>query len=351
MERDLDCASTNEEAKINKFTISMVRAILLLAFTNHVLTAPLLAAPAIKVLGRDFVFPNQIVGMPGKLSDFKRLEISSFTTNDGAKLSYWEAGSGKPIIFVPGWSSNGADYLNVMFLLSKKYRVLVLDPRNQGLSENVDFGTRIARYGMDLKEFVDHLGLQQADFCGWSMGASVIWSYIDLFGTKSIRKAVFIDEPISIYTHADWTEEERLNAGGMTTSPERMIAAFAGAPTNDMVVDMNVLHRAAEKGSPYFQNSQAFAREFIKSDPGYMTRVLFDHVTNDWRDVVRRKIDVPTAIFTGQNSNNVPRKKWLQSAIEGSELYIYSADEQGDHFLAFKNPVKFTNDLSSFLER
>jgi pimeloyl-ACP methyl ester carboxylesterase len=135
-----------------------------------------------------------------------------------------------------------------MFLLSKKYRVLMLDPRNQGLSENVDYGTRIARYGMDLKEFVDHLGLVQADFCGWSMGASVIWSYIDLFGTKAIRKA-FIDEPISIYTHADWTEEERLNAGGMTISPERMIAAFAGAPTNCQVVDMNVVHRAMDEGS------------------------------------------------------------------------------------------------------
>lgn len=309
------------------------------------------AATAIDVLGRDFTFPNQIEGVPGKLSDFKGLQINSFETNDGVKLSYWEAGEGRPIIFVPGWGANGAEYLNVMAVLSKKYRVLVLDPRNQGLSEKVDYGTRIARYGMDLKEFVDHLGLEQADFCGWSMGASVIWIYIDLFGTKSIRKAVFIDEPISIYTHADWTEEERLNAGGMTTSPERMIAAFAGAPTNDQVVDMNVVRRSMEKGSPYFQNSEAFAREFIKNDPAYMTRVLFDHATNDWRDVVSRKIDVPTAIFTGDNSNNVPSQRWMQSQIKGSELFVYSADEEGDHFLAFKNPVKFTDDLGAFLER
>jgi hypothetical protein len=41
----------------------------------------------------------------------------------------------------------------------------------------------------------------------------------------------------------------------------------------------------------------------------------------------------------------------MQSQIKGSELYVYSAEEQGDHFLAFKNPVKFTNDFSSFLER
>jgi pimeloyl-ACP methyl ester carboxylesterase len=330
--------------------VTMVCVSVLSAMAGLGVAAPASAEPAIKVLGRDFAFPHQIDGMPGKLSDFKGLEINSFRTSDGVRLSYWAAGNGKPIIFVPGWSSNGAEFVNVMFLLSSRYRVLVLDPRNQGLSDNADFGTRIARYGADLKEFVDHLGLQQADFCGWSMGASVIWSYIDLFGTKSIRKAVFIDEPISIYTHADWTEQERLNAGGMTTSPERMIAAFAGASTNDMVVDMNVARRAAERSSLYFQNSQAFAHEFIKSDPSYMTRVLFDHATNDWRDVVSHKIDVPTAIFTGRNSNNVPSQEWLQSVVKGSELYIYSAEEQGDHFLAFKNPVKFTNDLGSFLD-
>lgn len=331
---------------MKKLVIGTLLAAILASATNQVF-----AAPAIEVLGRDFTFPNQIEGVPGKLSDFKGLQINSFETNDGVKLSYWEAGEGPPIIFVPGWSANGAEYLNVMSLLSKKYRVLVLDPRNQGLSENADYGTRIARYGMDLKEFVDHLGLEQADFCGWSMGASMIWSYIDLFGTKSIRKAVFIDEPISIYTHADWTEEERLNAGGMTTSPERMIAAFAGAPTNKQVVDMNVVRRALEHNSPYFQNSEAFAREFVQNDPKYMSLVLFDHATNDWRDVVSRKIDVPTAIFTGDNSNNVPSQRWMQSQIKGAELFVYSAEDEGDHFLAFKNPVKFTDDLSSFLER
>lgn len=331
---------------MNKLIIRAICAALLTSFSSQVL-----ATSAIEVLGRDFTFPNHVEGVPGKLSDFKGLQLNSFETNDGARLSYWEAGEGRPIIFVPGWGANGAEYINVMFLLSKKYRVLVLDPRNQGLSENVDYGTRIARYGMDLKEFVDHLGLEQADFCGWSMGASVIWSYIDLFGTKAIRKAAFIDEPISIYTHADWTEEERLNAGGMTTSPERMIAAFAGAPTNSQVVDMNVVHHAMDEGSPYFKNSEAFAREFVKSDSKYMSLVLFDHATNDWRDVVSRKIDVPTAIFTGENSNNVPSQKWMQSQIKGAELFVYSAKDEGDHFLAFKNPVKFTNDLSSFLER
>jgi len=309
-----------------------------------------MAASAVSVLGKDFTFPNKIEGLPQKLSDFKDLQINSFTASDGARLSYWEAGKGDPIVFVPGWSANGAEYINVLYLLSQHHHVYVLDPRNQGLSERVDCGTRISRLAADLKEFGEHLGLRKAVYCGWSMGASVVWSYIDLFGTRGIQKAIFVDEPVSIYSHADWSEQERLDAGGMTTSPERMISAFTtGAATNSLVVDMKAMERYLAKDSPYFVNSESFANTFIKNDPKQSALVLFDHITNDWRDVIRHKINVPTAIFTGEYSNNLPSQRWMQKTIPWAKLYVYSKAEQGDHFLMFKNPVKFTSDLRAFL--
>ncbi|MFN7101650.1 MAG: alpha/beta fold hydrolase [Pseudorhizobium sp.] len=315
-------------------------------------TSLVLAAPALEVLGKDFDFPNKIEGMPRKLSDFQGLQINTFETSDGVTLSYWEAGEGEPLIFVPGWSANGAEYVNVMYLLAQKYRVIVIDPRNQGLSEKVEYGSRISRFGADLKELVDHLGIQKANFSGWSMGASVIWSYIDLFGTATIRKAVFVDEPISIYSHSDWSEQERLDAGGTTTSAERMVAGYtAGAPLNSLVTDLKALERSMLKDSPYFVNSGAFASAFVKTEPEAIRRVLFDHVTNDWRDVIAHKIDVPVAIFSGEESTNLPSQRWAASTIPDATLYSYTSDEQGDHFLMFKNPIKFTNDLTSFLER
>lgn len=315
-------------------------------------SAPAAADPAITVLGSDYSFPNAIQGMPAKLSDFKDLQINSFTTSDGVKLSYWEAGRGKPLIFIPGWSANGAEYINVMYLLSKRYHVYVLDVRNQGLSGRVDYGSRIARFSADLKEFGDHLGLKQADYCGWSMGAAVLWGYIDLYGTKGIRKAVFIDEPPSIYSHADWSEQERLDAGAITSDAERMIDAFAsGQALNKFIVESQVAQRQAQMDSLYFQNSESFAKAFIQSDMDAMKRVMFDHVKNDWRDVIRTKINVPTAIFTGVHSDSLQGQRWIHSVIPGSELHIYSAEEHGDHFLAFKNPVKFSADLQSFLEK
>lgn len=310
------------------------------------------AEPALSVLGRDFTFPVAIAGMPKKLSEFAGLQISAFTTRDGVTLSYWEAGQGQPLIFMPGWSGNGAQYINVMYLLARHYHVYVLDPRNQGLSQKVDYGNRIARHSMDLHEFGQHLGIQSAAYVGHSMGAAILWSYIDLFGTSAMSKVAFVDEPISIYAHSDWSEQERLDAGGTTTSPERMVAAFtAGGPLNALVTDMKVFQRAQLMDSPYYRNSESFAAEFIKNDPAALARVLFNHTVNDWRDVVQRKIDVPTAIFSGEQSNNLPSQHWAQSVVPGATLYSYTTQEQGDHFLMFKNPLKFTQDLQHFLAR
>jgi len=159
-------------------------AIICLALTPHRSRAE----PALSVLGKDYVFPHKIEGLPAKLSDFKDLQINFFQTNDGVKLAYWEAGKGKPLIFIPGWSANGAEYINVMYLLREHYHVYVLDPRNQGLSQKVDFGMRIPRYSMDLKEFRDHIGVKSAFYCGWSMGASVLWVTSTFSGLKESRR-------------------------------------------------------------------------------------------------------------------------------------------------------------------
>ena len=308
-----------------------------------------LAEPAVAVVG-DYAFPAAIEGMPRTLADFQGLEINSFTTNDGVRLNYWEAGSGDPIVFVPAWGAGGGELINELWLLSRTNHVYVLDLRNQGTSERSEKGQRIARHSMDLNEFLDHIGVEKTVLAGWSMGVSVIWGYIDLFGTDRISKAVFVDEPVSIYTHADWSEKERLEAGGMTTSPERMIAAYRGAPTNQQIVDMKVVARSQMLDSPYAQNAMGLAKAAAKGDSDHAMLVLFDHAMNDWRDVVRHKLDIPVAVFSGEESNNLPSQKWIAETAPDARLFSYTSAEQGDHFLMQKNPQKFVADLRSFLD-
>lgn len=82
-----------------------------------------------------------------------------------------------------------------------------------------------------------------------------------------------------------------------------------------------------------------------------MMRVMYDHGSNDWRDVLRHKIKMPVAILTGEYSANLPSQRWAHSVTPGSALYVYTKAEQSNHFLMFKNPFKFTTDLRHVLEQ
>ncbi len=331
--------------------LKRISLLFVLAFLIQNLPNDVHAEKAMTVLGHDYNFKNKSPNLPAKLSAFKDLQINSFSTSDGVKLAYWEAGEGDPLIFVPGWSSNGAEYINLIALLKDKYHVYVLDHRNQGLSEKTTRGTRISRLAQDLNELILHLGVKKANISGWSMGASVVWSYIDLFGESKIKKLVIIDQAPSVYSHSDWSEEERLQAGAFTSSPELMIRSFTGEKVSRLIVNTDVPQRSKQMDSTYFENSQLFNSEFIKGDIEAMKLVMFDHLTNDWRDVIRDKITVPTAIFTGEESNWLESQKWMNSVIEGSSIHVYKTEEFGDHFLHLKNPVKFSSDLHVFLSK
>jgi pimeloyl-ACP methyl ester carboxylesterase/quercetin dioxygenase-like cupin family protein len=320
---------------------------------SAVVTSKAEADSEITILEKDFIFPNKVDGLPTKLSDFSDLQIKSFRTSDGVKLTYWQAGSGKPLVFVPGWSANGAQYINIMYLLRQHYHVVVLDLRNQGLSQRVNWGARIARLATDLKEFGDHLGLQTADYCGHSMGSSVLWSFIDMYGTKHIRKAVFVDQPISITARPEWAEQEKRDYGVMVANPAQLVEMMS----QFLMPESGSFHQAdgprfsfAGQSTPAFENSEGFANEMVKNDPVDMLKVLYDHAANDWHDVIARKIDMPTAVFTGDLSPNLPSQLWEHAQIPGSKLYVYSKEDGGDHLLMFRNPVKFAHDLQSFLE-
>ncbi len=324
---------------MTKAKLNTIAAALLTASASNSL-----AAPALNVLGKDFIFPNRIDGLPAKLSDFKDLQINFFQTDDGVKLAYWEAGSGKPIIFVPAWSANGANYVNVLYLSSKHYHVYVLDERNQGLSQKVDYGNRIDRYAMDLREFNRHIGVKSADYCGWSMGVSILYGYIDLFGTEGIEKLILIDEPPTILSRPGMTPEERLQSGAIADSVQQVGEVMSGH------TGVSLMERYNAMDSLPYANSEAFARAMVPVDTDAVRRIMYDHASIDWRDVIRTKINVPTAIFTGEYSANVPSQRWMHSVIPNSTLYVYSQAEQGDHFLALKNPFQFARDVQSFLE-
>jgi len=310
-----------------------------------------LSKSALDYFGRDHVFPNQLDGLPAKLSDVKGLEIGEFLTSDGVKLSFWTSGQGTPLVFVPGWSAGGADYINIIHLLSQRFKVYVLDMRNHGLSDKVEFGNRISRFAADLNDLLVSQDIASAHLCGWSMGCSVIWGYLDTFGSARVQKLIFIDEAVSIYAHSDWSEEHRVQSGAFATSAERMIALYFGeAEANRLIVDTDLLDFYHSKGAPAFENSHSLMEALVPQDREALRRVLFDHILNDWRDVILHKIDRPTLMVSGEHSDWVQSQRWIADVVPDGRAIIYGKDEHGDHFLHLKDPIRFCGEVAEFLD-
>ena len=120
-----------------------------------------------------------------------------FTTSDGVRLHYLEAGSGPPIVFVPGWMNPAWIWEPQIRHFSKKYRVVALDPRSQGESEQVTEGHYPERRSQDIKELMEHLQLPPAVLVGFSMGVPEVLTYVSQFGTEKLRGVVLVDQPIS----------------------------------------------------------------------------------------------------------------------------------------------------------
>ena len=62
-----------------------------------------------------------------------------FTSSDGVRLHYLEAGSGPAIVFVPGWTNPAWIWEPQIRNFSKKYRVVALEPRFQDLLRRMNF--------------------------------------------------------------------------------------------------------------------------------------------------------------------------------------------------------------------
>ena len=132
---------------------------------------------------------------------------------DGIDLHYVEAGAGRPLIIIPSWSLTGAAYRHQLQALSRTRRVMAFDMRGHGDSTTPAGGYRVSRLAADLRAVIERLELDQVDLMGHSIGSSIIWSYIDLFGEDRLGRLVFVDQAPSVTAKPDWSAADRVTYG------------------------------------------------------------------------------------------------------------------------------------------
>ena len=120
-----------------------------------------------------------------------------FKTSDGIRIHYLEAGSGRPIVFIPGWTMPAWIWQKKMDEFAKKYHVIAVDPRSQGESDKPTYGHLPETRARDYKELVDGLGLKQPVLVGWSMACGELIKYAEQFGSDNVSSYVLVDGLLS----------------------------------------------------------------------------------------------------------------------------------------------------------
>ncbi len=98
----------------------------------------------------------------------------SETTNGGVRIHYEIEGSGPPLVLQHGFSQSSADWRVAGYVeaLREHHQVILVDARGHGGSDKPHDGAAYsaAQHAADIVAVLDALGLQRADYWGYSMG-------------------------------------------------------------------------------------------------------------------------------------------------------------------------------------
>lgn len=120
-----------------------------------------------------------------------------FTTSDGIKLRYLSSGKGPTLIIQPGWMMPADIFKFQLDQLESYFRVIVLDPRGQGLSGDSPENNYVERRARDIDELIEFEKIDSFILAGWSLGVPEVLYYVDKFRTKKLKGLVLIDGPIT----------------------------------------------------------------------------------------------------------------------------------------------------------
>ena len=119
-----------------------------------------------------------------------------FTSSDGVRLHYIEAGQGRTIVLVPGWTMPAWIWDAQIADFAHRFRVIAFDPRAQGDSAVAPDGYEPFRRGQDIAELLAASGPGPVLLVGWSLGVLDALAYVHTHGDARLAGLVLVDNSV-----------------------------------------------------------------------------------------------------------------------------------------------------------
>ncbi len=256
-------------------------------------------------------------------------------TKDGTDIFYkdWGPKDAQPIVFHHGWPLSADDWDNQMlFFLSKGFRVIAHDRRGHGRSSQISDGHDMDHYAADASAMAEHLDLRNAVHVGHSTGGGQVARYVAQHGQPQgrVAKAVLISSvpPLMVKTDA--------NPGG---TPIELFDGFRAA----LAANRAQFYIDVPTGPFYGFNrpgtkvSEGTIRNWWRQGMMGSAKAHYEGIkafseTDQTEDL--KTITVPTLVMQGDDDQVVPYKNAAilqDKLLKNSTLKIYPGFPHGMH--------------------
>jgi len=303
-----------------------------------------------------------------------KMHSESFTTNDGCKIAFQtsiplvdavEAEPKRCVVLMHGFSGSSDYFIRNFTTLSDNLWVVAPDMRGHGDSDRTRGGYHVARLAVDLAGLVAHIRKSAPNVSlipiGCSIGAAVLWTYVELFGCNDFAGFVFVDQaPLQDRSAFDGWDESKSHTGchdekTLLSAQHAWIHDSKAAHLDLTIGCLGYRHAPREEdrvSAEQLAKDESFFTEIsARCDQSWLARLLADHTRYDHREAIET-ITVPTLVMAGRRSSCFPLEGMLETVkrIETSRpgLARSSIFESG-HWLFYEEPEKFDREIIEFV--
>ncbi|MFC7548720.1 alpha/beta fold hydrolase [Plantactinospora sp. GCM10030261] len=247
------------------------------------------------------------------------------------------------MILIPGLGASRAFFDPLVNDLARDHRVVTVDLPGHGDRPAPARVPTLHDCAADLRLVIDGLGDEQVSLVGWSLGATVAWTYLREFGEDRVRRLVSVEQTPRLVTGRDWQYAafgslDEQGAQILLADVERDCGAF---------VESLITNSFAERAEPDPALLGHLVAEGRRAHPAAVHGLLSDVLKQDWRDRVAA-IGVPTLLVHGSRSRVYPPEvgTWLAAAMPDARVEFLA---DSGHLCFVEQPQRFSAVLRDFL--
>jgi len=260
-------------------------------------------------------------------------------THNGTRLYYEDRGEGDPVVFLHGVTMGSRFFDDQLPYFADRFRTIALDFRGHGRSEAAETGHTVPQYARDLRAFLEGRELEGVVPVAWSMGALVLWEYVEQFGTDGLAGAVIVDQ------HASDFAWEGYDHGFADFDAFRELVELSQSDP-DALVDQ--LMTSMFREPPAEPTASRLADEISRVRPPIRTAILFDQTLRDYRETLPA-VDVPALVCAGEDDGLISTAgvEYVADRMPRTEFERF---EESGHCPFLEEPDRFNERVAGWIE-